>query len=148
MAVGDITTSGYKRTVQLLAAATATNSPPSGASAGVPIGQDVLDGGAPVYGGLFVASTAGSATMTVTLKLWAYIAAAAVWAPCGTGTAALRGVLNGGVAIDEIAADLIRHYETIGIPWAFDRMYLEITAIGGTDTAISAWLVLPSTPND
>ena len=149
MAVGDVTSSGYKNAIQLLAAATATNSPPSGASAGVAVNQAVLDGGAPRDGTIFVASTAGSGTMTVTLRLWSYLTAAAVWAPCGTGsTASLRGVLNGGVAIDEIAADTIAHHEVVGVPWAFDRLYLEITAIGGTATAISAWLVLPTTPND
>lgn len=151
MANGDVTVSGNKRSIQLLTAATATNSPPSGASAGVAIGQDAFDGGAPAYGTFFIASTAGSATMTVTLRLWGYNATAAVWAPCGTGTAALKGVLNGGAAIAEdasIGADLLRHTEVVGVPWSFDRIYLEILAIGGTSTAVSAWLVLPVTVND
>lgn len=146
MAAGTITEAQLSKSLEILTAATATNSPPSGATAGFSVGE-MLKTGSPTSGGLFIKSTAGSGTVTVTLRLWGYNGAAAAWSPCGTGTAALKGVLNGGTAIAEdasIGADLIRHYEEIGLPWALDRIYLEITAIGGTATAISAWLVLPA----
>lgn len=146
MAVGEITTTQTSKSIQLLAAATAVNGTPIGL--GATVGQstgELIKAGSPMYGALFIASTAGSGTMTVTLRAWGMsIAAGNLWAPCGTGTLATRGVLNGGSAIDKVSADLIRHLETFGVPWAMDRLFLEITAIGGTATAISAWLTVPS----
>jgi hypothetical protein len=146
MAAGVVTEVGLTRKLKLLEAATATNGSPVGTpTAGYPIG-DLVKGGSP-DGTIFIASTAGSGTMTVTLRLWGYDATANAWAPLGTGTAALKGILNGGVAIAEdstIGADVLRHTEVVGSLWAFDRIYLEITAIGGTATAISAWLVIPA----
>ncbi len=146
MAAGSVTASALSRKLEILSAAIATNSPPSGATAGFDVNQ--LFSGSPAYGAIFVKSTAGSGTVSVTLRLWSYDNTAAVWTPCGTGTGALKGVLNAGAAIPEdatIGADLIRHYEAVGIPWAFDRIYLEITAISGTSTAITAYLVVPAT---
>lgn len=146
MAVGDPTSTQLTRSIKVLEAAIATNGTPigQGAAAGVSVGE-VIKAGNPHHATIFVASTAGSGTMTVTLRAWAMsVAAGNLWAPCGTGSATLRGVLNGGNAIDEVSADLLRHTEVIGAPWAMDRFYLEITAIGGTGTAISAWLTVPA----
>lgn len=145
MAVGDITNRPTTKTIQVLDAATAVNGVPSGATAGIAV-QDLIAGSSPTHGLIQVASTAGSVTMTVTLKLWGYLAASGVWAPIGTNaTDANRGLLNGGAAIGELAApgDTLRHSEVITAPWAVDRLYLEITAIGGTGTAVSAWIVAP-----
>lgn len=147
MAVGDITTSAQlTKSIQILAAATATNGTPIGlgVTAGVSLGE-LIKTGSPMYGSLFIASTAGSGVMTVTLRAWGMsVAASNLWAPLGTGSAAsTRGVLNAGTAIDEVSADAIRHTEVITAPWAIDRIFLEITAIGGTATAISAWLTVP-----
>jgi hypothetical protein len=87
-------------------------------------------------------STAGSSTMTVTLKLWLFDGIARRWYPAGTNaTAASKGLLNEGNAIGETGTDKIRHTEAVGNIRHFIRAYLEITAIGGTDTAISAYLV-------
>lgn len=124
---------------QLLTDATATNSAPSGALAGVGLadfrGLDTV--------ALMVNSTAGSGTMTVTLKLWVYSEANSTWMPAGTdATAANKGLLNGGNAIPEGPnADSITHTEIIANLRHYDRAYLEITAIGGTATAVSAYLV-------
>lgn len=145
MAVGDITHRTTTRAIQLLAAATATNGVPSGADAGVAL-QDVWPGPAFPSGMIHIASTAGSGTMTATFKWWGYWYCSAVWAPVGAhATAASRGLLNLASAVDETQADLLRHAEVVSIPWGMDRTYLEITAIGGTATAVSAWLVLPQT---
>lgn len=121
--------------ITLLSAATATNSPPSGATAGtaLPFCTDRAL--------VFVYSTAGSATMTVTCKLWGYSAALSKWFPLGTNaTAASKGILNEANALAETSADGIVHCEEISGLRRINRVYLEITAIGGTDTAISAAL--------
>ncbi len=142
MAVGEVTRTAWSRSVKLLEAATAANSPPTLATHGIDL-SDVFNAARPSTAAIMVRSTAGSGTMTVTLRQWGYAPAVAVWMPLGAhATAASRGVLNLGNAIDEIAADTIRHCESIAVPpLHFTRFYLEITAIGGTATAISAWLV-------
>lgn len=129
---------------RLLDAATATNSPPSGAAAGLDVSA---------IGGTFnripvaelqVYSTAGSASMTCTLKLWGYDTVSTKWFPIGVGTGAAKGLLNGGAAIDEgPVADVISHSEPLYDLGCFSRIYLEITAIGGTGTSITANICIP-----
>lgn len=64
------------------------------------------------------------------------------WFPLGTNsTAASKGLLNEGNAIGETSADAIVHAEIINNLHHFDRVYLEVTAIGGTATAFDAWLI-------
>lgn len=132
--------------ITLLSAVIATNSPPSGAAAGKPIhlnmdGQSVGEGMA--FGDdaavLLVRSTAGSGTMTVTIRMWGY--ASAVWFPLGTGADATKGTINDGVALGETSADLIRHMEIMQGLSGLERIYAEITAIGGTATAITVELL-------
>jgi hypothetical protein len=150
MAAGDVTQNARGWSVSLLVAATATNSPPSGASAGVAL--SVLDsyvGGVTKLdsGSLRIWSSAGSATMTVTCKLWGYDGATAKWYPAGIGGDTAKGIVNGGSAIGETASDSIVHSEPVYQISDFDRIYVEITAIGGTSTAINAALVVPRVPN-
>jgi len=146
MAVGDITQTQQTKSIKLLEAATAANGVPIGTpTAGVSVGE-LLKGAAPADAVVFIASTAGSGAMTATFKVWGFSTAAGAWAPLGVdATAASRGLLNGGSAVDEVSTDAIRHTEPLACAWAFDRLYLEITAIGGTATAVSAWLVVPAT---
>jgi hypothetical protein len=144
MAIGDIVTvdSTGVFSFELLASAAATNSPPSGSSAGLALSTIVGRLGAlPSQMTLIVRSTAGSGTMTATLKLWGYSPVAADWFPLGTGTDALKGTINVAAAIGETSADKIRHSELIYTPCHFTRVYMEITAIGGTSTAITGELV-------
>lgn len=129
------------QTVKILSAATATNSAPTAATDGFEI----------QYGGLrasddevvvWIESTAGSGTMTVTVKLWVYSVLRANWAPLGThATASSKGIINQGNAIGETSADKIMHTEIVTGFRHFDRVYAEITAIGGTSTAISGYLM-------
>lgn len=132
--------------LKLLTAATATNSPPSGATAGFTLRGQVPGTSDQFWDGhddgvILVRSTAGSGTMTVTLRIWGYSPLSAAWHPLGTGaTEANRGVLNEGNAIDEDGSDIIVHAETISGLSAFNRIYLEVTVISGTATAVSAWL--------
>lgn len=123
--------------IQVLTAATATNNPPSGAGAGfaIPRNWDEVR--------FSLRSTAGSATMSVTIKAWGYDAGATdAWFPIGTHATddTLKGVLNRGSAIDENRSDKLEHTELIGGIRGFSRLYFEITAITGTSTAVSAWV--------
>jgi hypothetical protein len=134
--------------LELLAAATAINFPPSGATAGVAL-RGTQPGKTQKYtwyhqpsGVIQVYSTAGSATMTVTVKLWGYGVHSAKWHPLGSSTTeADRGKLNNQSAIDEDVADELVHAEPITGLGAFSRIYAEITAIGGTSTAVTVLLV-------
>jgi hypothetical protein len=136
--------------LQLLTAATATSLAPALATDGFALRRSAADAAEgfredfnsvknPLA--LCAKSTAGSAVMTVTLRLWVYSALTG-WAPFGThATGATRGVINGGAAIDEAESDLIRHAEIVTGLCAFERVYLQVSAIGGTDTAVSAYLL-------
>lgn len=140
MALGDVTTSGDRITIELLASAIATNSPPSGSSAGISV-QAIAD--ANVYGiprnvSLILASTAGSVTMTVSARLWAYDGTR--WLPVGTGGDSTKGMLNNGATIGETGSDTIRHVEPVDLIEHFQRLYLEIVTIGGTATAVTGYL--------
>lgn len=134
--------------VQLLNGATATNGAPSAATDGVAL--------PPRWGDavFLVRSTAGSGTMTVTIRLWVYYegsanADATGWYPLGpSSTAGQRGLVNLETAIDESSADAIAHCERILALNAFARLYAEITAIGGTATAIDAFAAKPVGASD
>lgn len=95
---------------------------------------------------LILRSTAGSGVMTVSAKMWGFNLGVGMWTPLGpAATDANRGAINGAVAIGELAApaDLLEFSDLIDGLFAMDYAYLEITAIGGTATAVSAWLVSP-----
>jgi len=134
--------------IKLLDGATATNGVPTDgdATVGFPLaglGFTGLSHDVPNDGvcGLTLESTAGSATMTVTVKIWVYAAAVGNWVPFGShATAASRGLINEGNAIDEVAADLLRHTELITGLDNYERIYAEITAIGGTATAVDLYV--------
>lgn len=141
MAAGDISTAGLSRSIKLLEGATAVNAVPSGA-VGVEV-NNLISGLRPEKMAVSIFSTAGTVTLTVTARLWVRHAASGTWAPLGTGTDAGKGVLNGGAAIGETDTDAIRHTEVVDCPPAlFDRLYLQISAIGGTGTAIDAYAVI------
>ncbi len=121
--------------ITLLSAATATNSAPTAATDGAAI-PFLCDKAT-----LFAYSTAGSGTMTFTAKLWGYNVQLAKWFPLGTNaTAASKGLINEANAMGETGTDDIRHCEAIAGLRGIQRVYLEITAIGGSSTAITAVL--------
>jgi hypothetical protein len=145
VALGDVTTlSGDLLSVELLASATAANSAPSGASAGLDVGLLVSAFGTiPQTLTLFVASTAGSGTMTCALRLWGYYPtlAGGTWVPIGPGADSTKGTINEGQALGETGTNVIRHAEPVDLVGHFSRLYCEIVSIGGTSTAITAWLI-------
>lgn len=147
MAINDITSlfDGDTYQVEVLASATATNSPPSGAAAGVDMNLFRRFGDLPGDVMAKIVSTAGSAVMTVSIRVWGYDGTR--WTPypigvIGTGTDATRGMLNSGVAIGEAGADVLRYTEIIPYFPFFTRVYFEITAIGGTSTAVTGFIVV------
>lgn len=143
MAVGDVSGSdNVKRCICLLTAQTANNSPPAAATAGVKAYPDeglyASDNGAffaceyPDNATLCIRSTAGSDVMTGTFTLWGYVTKAAAWFPVK---------VNGGSAIAETGTDAINYTEVFTNLGHFDRLYLELSAVGGTATAFQAWLL-------
>ena len=133
-----------QKIITLLTSATATNSAPAGGSAGASTNGLKVGGNVPDTCSIFVKSTAGSGTMTVTIKIFGYVGASPIsgsWFPLGThATAATRGILNEGNAIDEVVPNGLRHVEPISYVGTFDRLYAEVTAIGGTATAVSVFV--------
>lgn len=129
--------------IKLLAAATATNSAPTLATDGFSLRTNT-DGSVTRSNEalLILKDTAGSATMTVTIKLWIYSGVIGAWAPFGTNTTdASRGLINEATAIGEVEADELQHSELVQGLIHADRVYAEITAIGGTATAVDLWLI-------
>ena len=130
------------QTLALLATRTTVNGVPSGASAGIETSaiRDMCRQRTPPVT-LLAASTAGSDTMTFTGRIWGYVGGAvAAWFPMGTGTGALKGVINGQAAVDETGADVLVHSEGLDLWFHFDRLYFQLAAIGGTATSVGAWL--------
>lgn len=143
MAIGDVTTivQGSRAKVEALASETATNSAPSGASAGLETNALGVFGKIPTTCIAEVVSTAGSATMTVTIRVWGYDGAN--WTPLGnSATGTSQGILNDGNAITESSADKIAFSQPISYLGAYSRVYFEITAIGGTSTAVTVFLIV------
>lgn len=142
MALGTVTYDGDWVSIEVLASRTSTNgTPTASASAGI-LMQDLLDAfdfnarGMPSDLSLVCVSTAGSATMTVTLKAWMRFGTLAsltngAWCPV---------TINGGSAIAEADTDLIRFAEPLSLSAHADRFYVEVTAIGGTNTAVTCFL--------
>lgn len=131
---------GRRRNLLILEAATATNSPPSGSSAGVALsGSDWTEYFGAKYEApsvtMEVYSSAGSATMSCTIRIWGYDSVSAQWYPLG--------YLNSGNSIAELSSDSIRHAEKFDDLFDWDRVYAEVTAIGGTATAINVAARLP-----
>lgn len=141
MALGDLTYLGDGDTacVELLASTTATNSPPATAGAGIDCNLLRAFGQMPSRIGIQLVSTAGSGTMSCSAKLWSRVNA--VWTPVGAGADATKGMLNAAVSIGETEADKLQHFEPLDMPGFCQRLYLEITAIAGTSTAVKAFLV-------
>ena len=136
------------KVLTVLSGATSTNSAPSGGSAGVEVqALDIGNGNIPDQVSCIVKSTAGSGTMSCSIKLYGYIADAAIadWFPLGVHqTDSSRGLLNEGNSIGESESNKIRFAEAVSYIGHFDRVYAEVTAIAGTSTAVSVFLVSES----
>lgn len=149
MAVSDIkTVSNAKKAIQIMAAATANVAAPATSTDGIAVytsgGQEPLVNGhafggrPPLYSTLCIKGrvTAGQ-VLTGTFTLWGYLAAADAW---------FEIAVNGGtevtpVAIAETSTDQINYQEQFMNLGHFDRLALELAAIGGSGATFDAWLV-------
>ena len=126
--------------IELLASAAATNGIPT-TTAG--ISTDLLRklSGMPVPDAIRVGvvSTAGSGTMTVTLRLWGR--AGGLWFRLKDLNAS-SAAPHTAVAIGETSADAIQYSEEVGGIAGCDRLYLEILAIAGTLTAVTGYAIV------
>lgn len=143
MAIGDKTDGPICITYELLASVTAANSPPTLATDGLELNaiRDAVNS-IPEVCSVAIVSTAGSGTMSCSARLWGYLPAASSWIPAGVGTAAAKGMLNDGDSIGEVSADKIAHSEPVDLIAHFSRLYLEITAIAGTATAVTGYVTV------
>lgn len=133
MALGDVTNLGGRYAIELLASIDAANGAPS-ANAGLSADTvRALLGNLPDTMRVGIKSTAGSGTMTVTLKLWMKLGAAGWF---------VAKALNGGSAIAETGTDTIGYSEEVSTLGAADRYYLEVVSIAGTGTAVTGHLVV------
>jgi hypothetical protein len=125
-------------TIELLASTDATNGAPSGA-AGININDLRIGGRVPDKIRIGIKSTAGSGTMTVTLRLWAR---------CGGdwlvhhSFAASPTAPQTAVAIAETSADAIAYSEIVSGLGRASRVYLEVVAIAGTATAVTGYAIV------
>lgn len=141
MALGDTTNlGGDLKYIECLANATAANSPPSGASAGLDV-QSIKTAFSriPRICEFLVdnSGTTESGVMSVLLRRWDYLGATIGWVPWDNG---FGGYLNKGRRIAETGSDTIKHREVMyGLDRA-QRVYIEIVSIGGTNTGITCYL--------
>ena len=144
MAAGDVAKYPRNRTLKLLEAVTAANGVPSLSTHGYSLESVLLGCEASEAASILIRSTAGSGAMDVTVRIWGYHAAPAVWMPLGThATATSKGVINEGNAMGEPTTDVLRHAEPILHYGHFDRLYCEVVSINGSSTAVSVWLDIP-----
>lgn len=131
--------------VIILAAGTTASAAPSSASHGVALPKNVKKGA------IVVRSTAGSGVMTALLRTWLWWddgnVNPLIWYPAGSdptgaGDSTKAGLLNSGVAISEISADVLRHAQIINVNGA-NRIAVEIAAaLGGSSTALEVVFVV------
>lgn len=140
MALGDVTATVTNDSfgVELLASATAANGIPT-AAAGISTGALRLAGRVPDKIRVAVNSTAGSGTMTVTLRVW--LKAAGIWFRAKDLNAS-SAAPHTAVAIPETSADAIQYSEEVSGVACADRIYLEIVAIAGTSTAVTGYALV------
>lgn len=132
------TIAGESWTIELLASAIAANGLPS-AGAGIDCNDLRLSGKIPDKIRVGVNSTAGSGTMTVTLRVWGR--AGGIWFRLKDLNAS-SAAPHTAVAIPETSADSIKYSEIVEGVSGCDRLYLEIVAIAGTSTAVTGYAIV------
>ncbi len=142
MALGDKTNTvaGESFVIELLASATSANGLPTG-TAGIDCDALRPLSGAPVPDRIRVGvkSTAGSGTMTVTLRVW--LRAGGLWFRAKDFAAASTAPQTA-IAIAETSADAIQYSENVSGLTGADRIYLEIVAIAGSSTAVTGYAIV------
>jgi hypothetical protein len=132
------TVAGGTFVIELLASATATNGIPT-STAGVSVNDLRLNTKVPDKIRVGVNSTAGSGTMTVTLRVWGR--AGAIWFRLKDLNAS-SAAPHTAVAIPETSTDAIQFSEEVCGVSGCDRLYLEILAIAGSSTAVTGYAIV------
>lgn len=141
MALGTVTQiiEGTSYVVELMASVIAANGAPSGTNG---ISTELLGrlGRVPTWLRCAVKSTAGSGTMTVTVRIWIRLGDIGwiVAKPFNASSSAPQTA----VAIAETSTDAIAYSEVVEIPGAADRVYMEVVAIAGTNTAVTGYALV------
>jgi hypothetical protein len=140
MALGAVTDTipGQSFAVELLASAVATNGIPT-AAAGISTNDLKILNQVPNKIRVGVRTTAGSGTMTVTLRVW--LRAAGFWFRAHD-FAASSAAPQTAIAIAETSADAIQYSEEVSGIAGADRIYLEIVAIAGSSTAVTGYAIV------
>lgn len=130
---------GQSYAVEMLASAIAANNAPTD-DAGISINQLAKFGFIPEFLRCAVKSTAGSGTMSVTIRVWMRLGALGwiVARPFNASSAAPQTA----VLISETSADSIAYSEVVELSSAADRLYMEIVAIAGTNTAVTGYALV------
>ncbi len=132
------TVAGQSYAIELLASAIAANGLPSG-TAGIDTNSLAEFGRVPDKIRVGVNSTAGSGTMSVTLRVWGR--AAGIWFRLKDLNAS-SAAPHTAVAIPETSADAIAYTEEVTGIAGCSRLYLEIVAILGTSTAVTGYALV------
>jgi hypothetical protein len=140
MALGTVTdtVAGESYIVELLASAVAANGIPT-STAGIDLSALRRYGKVPDRIRVGVKSTAGSGTMAVTLRVWGR--AGALWFRL-KDLAASSAAPQTAIAIAETSADAIAYSEVVEGVAGCDRLYLEITVIAGSSTAVTGYAIV------
>lgn len=140
MALGDITNTIADESfiVELLASVTAANGIPTG-TAGIDLSALRRIKKIPDKIRVGCVSTAGSGTMTVTLRVWGR--AGALWWRLKDLNAS-SAAPHTAVAIPETSADSIKYSEEVSGLTGCDRLFLEVVAIAGTATAVTGYAIV------
>lgn len=117
----------YSRNFALLASGTTASAAPATLTDAT-LGAAIPMGGAANEVTICVQSTAGSGVMTATLKVWGFQPELGRWFDLGQ--------MNGGSPLEESKADTLSWAQVLQGACAFSRLYIEIVALGGTNTAI------------
>lgn len=117
----------YSRNFALLASGTTASAAPATLT-DESLGAAIPGGGAVDEVHVLVQSTAGSGTMTATLKLWGFNPELGRWFDLGS--------LNGSSPIEESKSDVLSWSQVVQGMSAYSRLYVQIVALGGTNTAI------------
>ena len=138
MALGDVTDTiaGESCSIELLASVIAANGIPT-TTAGIDLNlvKRAL-GKIPKSARIGVKSTTGSGTMTVTLRAWGR--AGGNWFRLKDLNAS-SAAPHTAVAVAETSADALQYTEVVDGIEVCDRLFLEVVAIAGTNTAVTGY---------
>lgn len=133
------TTKHYSNKETLLLSQSATGSPPSAATDGVPIRPGIDEA-------MLCLRGTATGTLEVTVRIWVYEPITAFWYPASIGSGAgaavnTQGVMNGGVKFEEVIADVLRGIEPVVGLRNFQRIAAEIIQISGSSPDIDMDIV-------